>query len=349
MGRPDTPWWFGIAAIGVLVLAGCSASKQASPGPSKSPVVKAAMVTDSGGIDDRSFNASAWEGLKRAKSELGVEVRYVESREQSDYKTNLGALADQGNDLVFAIGYLMEDALKEVAPRYPNTRFVIIDGSAPKLGNCLAVKFREEEGSFLAGFVAASVSKSGTLGFIGGMEGPLIKKFECGYRAGALTARPDITVLVKYVGSWTDVAKGKEFARTAIQQGADVLFHAAGKSGLGVLDAAAEAPGQVYGIGVDRDQDDEHPGRVLTSMMKDVEGAVYRCVKDQVEGKWQSGERIMGVKEEGLKLSPMRYTRKAVSDEAMRKLDIVRSRIADGTLVVPATEDALRAFKPPQL
>jgi basic membrane protein A len=307
------------------------------------------MVTDAGGIDDRSFNASAWEGLQRAGADLGVRVRYVESKEQSDYKTNLSALADQGNQVVFAIGYLMEDALKEVAPRYPKTKFIIIDGSAPQADNCLSIKFREEEGAFLAGFMAGSVTKTGTLGFVGGMEGPLIKKFECGYRAGALTARPGTQVIAKYVGSWTDVPKGKELARAAIQQGADVLFHAAGKAGLGVLDAAAEAPGTVYGIGVDRDQDEEHPGRVLTSMMKDVSGAVYRVVKDIRAGAWKPGQMTLGARESGVKLSAMKYTRKLVPQDVFKRLDRVTKMVADGSLKVPSSEQELASFVPPKV
>ncbi|MBM3493622.1 MAG: BMP family ABC transporter substrate-binding protein [Armatimonadetes bacterium] len=349
--EPIRPMRAALAALACLPigLGGCAPDKPGAANKDSDTSLKAAMVTDAGGIDDRSFNASAWEGLKRAKTDLNIAARYVESKEQSDYKTNLAALADQGNQIVFAIGYLMEDALKEVAPRYPKTRFVIIDGSAPPLDNCQSVKYREEEGAFMAGFVAASVSKTKTLGFIGGMEGPLIKKFECGYRAGALTAHPTSRVIVKYVGSWTDVAKGKEFGRAAVQQGADMLFHAAGKAGLGVLDAAAEAPEGVYGIGVDRDQDEEHPGRVLTSMMKDVEGAVYRSVKDLAQGTWKSGERILGVKEGGVKLSPMRYTSKHVPDDVRTRLEKVTRLISDGSLSPPSTEAGMQAFAPPKL
>jgi basic membrane protein A len=181
------------------------------------------------------------------------------------------------------------------------------------------------------------------------MEGALIKKFECGFRAGAVTARPGSKVIAKYVGSWTDVAKGKEFARAATQQGADVLFHAAGKAGLGVLDAAAEAPGLVYGIGVDRDQDEEHPGRVLTSMMKDVAGAVYSSVKRHTDGTWAPGETVMGVKEGGVKLSPMRFTRDAVPTAVLARVEDVKRLISDGKLKAPATEAELSAFRPPAL
>lgn len=329
-----------------VALTGCSRTKETTAATSGEEL-KVALVTDAGGIDDRSFNASAWEGLKRAEKDFGIKVRYLESREQSDYKTNLSSLADQGNDLVIAVGYLMEDALKEVAPRYPNTKFLIVDGSAPDLPNCVSAKFREEEGTFLVGFLAGSMTKTGAVGFIGGMEGPLIKKFECGYRAGARTARPDIRVIVKYIGSWTDVPKGKEYGRAAIQQGADILFHAAGKGGLGVLDAAAEAGPGYYGIGVDRDQDDEHPGRVLTSMLKGVDAAVYAAVKDLKEGTWKGGEKVLGLKEGGIKLSPMRYTRKNIPPEVLGKLEKVEEMIRTGKLIVPKTEEEVQNFTPP--
>lgn len=335
-------------AFAAVLVAGCR--RQAGPrAPAAGETIKVALVTDAGGIDDRSFNAAAWEGLQRAQKELQVQARYLESREQSDYKSNLSSLADQGHALVVAVGYLMEDALKEVAPRYPNTRFVIIDGSAPDLPNCVSVKFREEEGSFLVGFLAGSMTRTGAIGFVGGMEGPLIKKFECGYRAGAKMARPNIRVLVKYIGSWTDVAKGKEYARAAIQQGADILFHAAGKGGLGVLDAAAEAGEGFFGIGVDRDQDDEHPGRVLTSMVKRVDAAVYDTVEDLVKGRWRSGEKNLGVKEGGIKLSPMKYTRKLIPGRVLERLERVEEMIRNGTLEAPRTEEEVQNFEPPRL
>ena len=150
------------------------------------------MVTDQGGIDDKSFNASAWGALKRAETDLGIQKKYLESREITDYEGNLSWLAQQQNDLVFAVGFMMEEALGKVASKFPNTRFAIIDGSAPALPNCVALKFREEQGCFLAGYLAGRITKTGAIGFVGGIESPLIKKFEVGYIAGARTAKADI-------------------------------------------------------------------------------------------------------------------------------------------------------------
>lgn len=311
--------------------------------------LKVAEVTDAGGIDDQSFNASAWEGLKRAAKEFGVEKKYLESKEISDYKTNLSTLADQGNDLIFAVGILMEDALKEVAPKYPKTRFAIIDGTAPDLLNCIALKFREEEGSFLAGYVAARMSKTGAIGFVGGMEIDLIKKFWAGYYAGARTANPNIRVIAKYVGNWTDVAKGKEIALEEFRQGADILFAAAGKGGLGVLDACNEKGTGFYGIGVDADQDHLHPGRILTSMMKGVDTVVYETIKHLKDGNWRSGEHVFGIKEGGIHLSPMKYTKQDVPADVLAKVETLSKQIAEGRLKVPKTEEELQGFLPPKI
>jgi len=341
------------AALAVAALAGCAPRQAAAPsaagGAAPAKPLKAAQVTDAGGIDDRSFNASAWQGLQRARQEFGAEIKFLESREQSDYEGNLSLLAEQGSDIVFAVGFLMEDALKNVAASFPGTRFAIIDGNAPDLPNCVALKFREEEGAFLAGFLAGSMTKTGAIGFVGGMESPLMKRFEAGYIAGGRTAKPDIRVLVKYVGNWTDVAKGKELAIQEMAQGADILFAAAGKGGLGVLDAVAERGRGFYAIGVDRDQDDIHPGRILTSMMKDVAGAVYETVKAIREDRWRSGERVFGVKEGGIKLSPMRFTRQDVPPAVLARLDKVTQMVASGQIAVPKTDDELQNFAPPSL
>jgi basic membrane protein A len=345
----------GLAAVALLLVAGCGPKSEGGAGKTadSGKNFTAAMVTDTGGIDDQSFNAASWEGLKRAQDKLGIpKPKYLESKEQADYKTNLSSLADQKNDLIFAVGFMMEDALKDVAPKYPTTKFAIIDGSSPTgpdgkpLPNTVSLKFREEEGSFLAGYLAARMSKTGTIGFVGGMESPLIKKFEVGYYAGARTGNPKIVVIPKYVGSWTDNGKGQQIANTMFDQHADILFAAAGKSGLGVLDAANERGAGYYAIGVDSDQDHIHPGRVLTSMMKGVDAAVFDTVKQAKEGKWTSGEHVFGIKEGGIHLSPMTYTKKDVPADVLMKLDTISKMIADGKIKVPSTEEERQNFQP---
>jgi basic membrane protein A len=344
-----------IAILTAVLLGGvgCSTQKETlstvDGGKAAPKILRAAIVTDAGGIDDQSFNASAWAGLQRAQAEGGIEAHFIESKEQSDYIINLSTMAEQGYDLVFAVGFLMEDALKAVAPRFPRTKFAIIDGSAPHLPNCVSLKFREEEGSFLAGYLAGKMTKTGALGFVGGMEVPIIKKFECGYIAGARTARPDIRVIIKYVGNWTDVAKGKELAHDAIGKGADILFAAAGKGGLGALAAISEKGPGYYGIGVDADQDHIHKGRILTSMMKGVDTAVYTTTRELKAGRWKSGEHVFGVKEGGVHLSPMKYTKQDVPPEVLTKLEEISQAIAEGRIKVPSTPEELQNFVPPQI
>lgn len=356
----------GIGLIGVLAIAGLAGCGPKNEGESEGGTTgraansgqsfKAAMVTDMGGIDDQSFNSASWEGLKRAQGEIGIEKpRYLESKEQADYKTNLSSLADQKNDLVFAVGFMMEDALKDIAPKYSNTKFAIIDGSAPAgadgkaLPNTVSLKFREEEGSFLAGYLAGRMSKTGTIGFVGGMESALIKKFEVGFYAGARTANPKIAVIPKYVGSWTDNSKGQLIANTMFDQHADIIFAAAGKSGLGVLDAANERGAGYYAIGVDSDQDHIHPGRVLTSMMKGVDAAVFDTVKQAKEGQWTPGEHTFGIKEGGIHLSPMTYTKKDVPPDVLSKIDALSKMISEGKVKVPSTEEDRQNFQPPKV
>ncbi len=311
--------------------------------------IRAAMVTDVGGIGDESFNASAWRGLERARDQLGSEVRYLESRTAADYVRNLTALARQGFNVVFAIGFLMEDSLAKVAPRFPKVYFGIVDGRAPNLPNCVSLIFNEQEGSYLVGALAGAFTKTNVVGFVGGMNVPLIKKFEYGYRAGVLTTNPKAKVLVGYTGNWDDVSKGRELALTQFNQGADIIYHAAGRCGIGVIRAAQQKGKGYYAIGVDSDQDHLAPGHVLTSMMKRVDNAVFDVCKRVAEGRFKSGTIVYGVKEKGVGLSPMRFTRKLVPDAIMAKINKLEQLIVQGKVVPPYNEQTFRAFRPPQV
>lgn len=311
--------------------------------------IRAAMVTDVGGIGDESFNASAWRGLERARDQLGAEVRYLESRTAADYVRNLTALARQGFNVVFAIGFLMEDALSKVAPRFPRVYFGIVDGKAPNLPNCVSLIFNEQEGSYLVGALAGAFTKTNAVGFVGGMNVPLIKKFEYGYRAGVLTTNPKAKVLVGYTGSWDDVSKGRELALTQFSQGADIIYHAAGRCGIGVIRAAQQKGKGYFAIGVDSDQDHLAPGHVLTSMMKRVDNAVFDVCKRVAEGRFKSGTIVYGVTEKGVGLSPMRFTRKLVPDAIMAKISKLEQLIMQGKVVPPYNEQTFKAFRPPKV
>lgn len=328
-----------------VLIAGCTSSQNGGSTSSTSPnPFKAAMVTDVGGLGDKSFNDSAARGLQMAHDRLNVSTSVLQSRSATDYAPNLAALAQQGNKLIFAIGYLMHDSVNDVAPRFPNQHFAIVD-SVVDQPNVASLTFKEEEGSFLAGVLAGLISKKHSVGFLGGMDSPLIKKFESGFRAGVASANPRTEVKVKYAGSFDDVAAGREFASVMYDQGADIIYAAAGKDGLGAIDEAKSRTG-VFVIGVDSDQDALAPGKVLTSVLKHVDTAVYKLISDDVHGKFVAGHLVFGLKDDGVGLTEMRYSASALPRNAKQILNAYRKLIVDGKLVVPSTEAQMKAFKP---
>jgi basic membrane protein A and related proteins len=321
----------------------------ASPGtPSVGKKIKAGLVTDVGGVNDKSFNQLAWEGMNRAKNELGAEIKYIESRQAADYVGNLSRFARDGYDVVFALGFMMEEAVKEVAPRFPNVKFALVDGKAPDLPNCVSYQFREEEGSFLVGALAGGVTKTNVVGFVGGMEGPLIKKFEVGYIAGVRATNPKAQVKVGYAGSFNDPQKGQEIALSQIGAKADILYQAAGNTGTGVIKAVADKGAGFYAIGVDKDQDGEAPGRVLTSMVKGVDVAVVNVCKSVADGTFKSGTVNLGLKENGVGMSEMKYTKKDVPPATLQKVEALKKAIIEGKIKPPATAAELASFQPPK-
>lgn len=334
----------GLLLSGALLLSGCAPSSHA-------PKV-AALVLDVGGPDDRSFNQSAINGLKCAQEKLHLSpdsLKWVESHSPSDYQSNLTNMAREGYKVVFAVGYAMEDALKQVAPQFPQTKFAIIDDPGPNLPNCAGLVFKEQEGSFLVGFLAASMSKTKKIGFVGGQQIPLIEKFEAGYRAGAETADPSVKVSATYTGDWNDVLKGRSQAEQQFAAGDDIIYHAAGKAGLGVIEAAkARGPGY-FAIGVDQDQDYLAPGRVLTSMVKHVDRAVCDTIQKVVANRFTPGEHVYGLKEDGISLSPMQYTKQLVPQSVLKKLEVIKQWIIEGKITPPTSLSHLKTFHPPHL
>lgn len=334
-------WIIGLAAVAAL--SGCQnkPAKTSSPGAAG---LKVGVVMDKGGPGDKSFNASAWRGAQSAQSNLGVQAQYAQSAQETDYARNLRSYAKQGYQLVFAIGYLEQDAYNQVAAEFPNTDFVIIDGQSAKTPNAAGVTFKEQEGSFLVGALAAAMSKTGKIGFVGGMHGPVIGRFESGYVAGAKMVRPDIQILSQYTESWDDIGKGKTNATMQFQQGADIVFHAAGKCGLGVIDAAKDQGAGKYAIGCDSDQDGEAPGKVLTSMVKNVDKAVYDYCEKVKNHQFAAGDHPYGLKEGFVGLSEMKFTKNDVPDGVMQKVDALRAKVIAGEVVPPATPAELKAF-----
>jgi basic membrane protein A len=345
--NPPSPTDSGASGAASPAAASSAAASGASSGPKNAADVKAGLVTDVGGINDQSFNASAWHGLQRAGKDLGIQIKYTESRQNADYVANLTRFAQAGYDVVFAVGFKMQDALAEVAPRYPNVEFAIIDGDAPNLPNCASYKFREEQGSYLVGALAGAMTKTGKVGFVGGEQMPLIAKFEVGYKAGVETTNPKATVLVGYAQAFNDPQKGEELALSQFGAGADIVYHAAGSSGLGVIKAAENKGPGFYAIGVDQDQDGIAPGRVLTSMVKRVDVAVFTVCQSVVKGTFHPGTTTLGLQEDGVGMSPMRFTKKDVPPAVLAKIKALKGEIIAGKVVPPTTAAELAAFKPP--
>ncbi len=304
------------------------------------------MVFDSGGRGDKSFNDSAYAGLERAAKELGVETKTVDSAKESDYETNLDTLAEQGVDLIVAVGISMEASVKKAAPKHPNIKFALVDANVDS-ANVRGLTFKEEDGSFLVGYLAGLMTKSNKVGFVGGQEIPLIKKFEAGYAAGVKTANPAIEVLpAKYTGSWNDADLGKQSAKTLYSQGADIIYHASGGCGRGVFEAAKEE--NKYAIGVDSDQDYMQEGRILTSMIKRVDEAVFATIKDVKDGKFSAGAVVYDLKANGVGVSEMKFTKDLVGAENIKKLEEIKAKIISGEIVPPANADDLAKFLAPK-
>ncbi len=329
-------------AIATILLPGCA--------PPSTQQGFAALVLDIGGPDDHSFNAGAVKGLTEAQSQLGLPrgaTKYVESHNSGDYQTNLTTLASQNFKIIFAVGYAMEGALNQVAPRFPQVKFAIVDDTAPPFPNCEGLVFKEQEGSFLAGYLAGKVSKTKHIGFVGGQRIPLIERFEAGYRAGAETADPKIVVTSTYTGDWNDESKGRSQAEQQFSAGDDIIYQAAGKAGLGVIEAAKARGSGYYAIGVDMNQDNLAPGRVLTSMVKHVDTAVLDTIKRVKDGQFDAGTHVYGLKEGAVGLTAMKYTKQDVPPEVFDQLNQLRSMIISGKLVPPASLSQLKSFHPP--
>ncbi len=312
--------------------------------PTTSEELTFAMVTDQNGLGDGGFNDAAWAGLQMAEQEFGAMPKVVESREQAQYVPNLTSLAEQDTDLVAAIGFLLTDAVAEVAPQFPDVNFALVD-SVVEAPNVACLLFKEEDGSFLVGAIAGLMTKSNTVGFVGGIDSPLIKKFEVGYRAGVMTTNPDAKVLASYVGSFADPAKGEEFANAQYDQGADIVYQAAGQTGLGVINAAKKR--NLYAIGVDQDQNPLAPDNVITSMIKRVDTAIFEACKMVANDTFQGGTYTYGIAEGGIGIAPS--SENTLPADVLQIARQLEEMVKSGEITVPTTEEELTSFTPPTL
>jgi basic membrane protein A len=299
------------------------------------------LVFDVGGRGDKSFNDAAYLGVSRAESELGVEVSYLEPSGAEDREAALRLFAARGLDLVIGVGFLFSSDIDAVARAYPRIRFAGVDYAPGPSGipnNVTALAFREEEGSLLVGAVAGLMSRSGHVGFVGGMTGPLIRKFEAGYAAGVGAVCPSCVVHSAYAGTtpdaFRDPAKGKALTSAQVALGSDVVYHASGATGRGVFEAAAERG--ILAIGVDSDQHDEMPGTVVTSMIKRADVVVFETVRAAVEARLVSGMRVFGLAEEGVDYVREGPHAAKIPAEVRAKVEALRAEVISGRLRAPS-------------
>ncbi len=338
----------GLALIGLVLgasLGTCEAAAAAAPKP-----LKVVVLTDAAGLGDKGFNDVCWQGVERAKAAFGLDTQFLQSREQADYVPNL-TLTARHADVVVTLGYLFEDAIKEVVPRFPDKRFIHIEGVIPG-DNVASFDFRSEEGGFLAGVVAGLFTRARKVGVVAGMDIPPVEAYVCGFKAGMKTAQQyrdkTLETFVAYAGSFNDPVKGRSLARAAIDQGADVLFKAAGNTGIGVIEAVRSAGG-VYLIAEDLDQDAELPGRVLTSALKRMDVAVFDALKGIHEGRFEGGHRWLGAVEGAVDLTDMHHTRSLFSDVDFARIQQARHLLKSGRLTVPKRYADVDGFQPPSL
>ncbi|MET3656175.1 BMP family lipoprotein [Sporosarcina psychrophila] len=345
---------FGLALSMVLaagtLLGACGTDKakdkEGSTNGSKEDTFSIAMVTDTGGVDDKSFNQSAWAGIKEYGKENNLEKKdggfdYLQSKEPADYAPNLNKLVQRDFDLIFGIGFLMKDAIEEIATQRTDNQFALVD-EVSDLPNVASLMFKEQEGAFLAGVAAARMTKSDKIGFIGGMEIPVIERFEAGFLAGVAAVKPEIKVDVQYTGDFAKAELGKATANRMYTSGVDIIFHAAGGSGNGVFSEAkerkkADPDAYVWVIGVDSDQYDE--GKVgddnitLTSMLKRVDIAVKNTADLAAKGQFPGGEvTTFGLADNGIALAD---SHGAIPQDVLDEVEKFTKQIADGEIEVP--------------
>lgn len=308
-----------------LMLAGSALAMDAKP----------AVVYDKGGKNDGSFNQSAYDGAEKFKAETGIDYRDFEITDDAQREQAMRRFARDGHNPIVAIGFSQAAALEKVAKEFPDVNFAIVD-MVVDLPNVRSIVFKEQEGSYLVGVMAAKASQSGKVGFVGGMDIPLIRRFACGYTGGVKSVNAEAEVIQNMTGTtgaaWNDPTKGGELARSQMDQGADVVFHAAGGTGFGVLQAVADA-GKL-GIGVDSNQNHLHPGNVLTSMLKRVDVAVYNAFKDVQGDNWSTGFSVLGLKEGGVDYAMDEHNASLVDDAMKAAVEAAKADIIGGKVEV---------------
>lgn len=340
-----------------MVFALCACGQTAAPAESAAPAeesaapaeesaapaapaekVKIGMVTDVGGVNDKSFNQTSWEGLQALDPEA-FEVNYLESKTDADYQTNINTFIDEGYDLIICVGYMLADATREAAEANPDQLFAIIDDATIDLPNVACLMFAQEQASYLVGLVAGSVTESKTVGYVQGMVSDSMNLFGIGYITGVLEACPDATVLQYNANAFGDIAGGSTAAKDMITKGADVIYHAAGGTGIGVISACDEEG--IWAIGVDTDQAPLAPEHVLTSAMKRVDVAAQDISKAVAEGNFTAGIHMYDLSNGGVDLAP---TRDHIPAEVIEVVEAAKTAIINGEKSVPTSVDDCPEF-----
>lgn len=322
--------------VSASLLVGCSGNNESA----SDDKITVAMITDVAGVNDQSFNQSAWEGLQRAEKELGIEVKYLESKQDSDYATNIETLVDEDVDLILGVGMKLADAIKEGSELYPEQNFVLVDEEIDAK-NVKNILFKAEESAYLAGLIAGKTTKTNNVGFIGGMELPVIDTFKYGYMAGVKAANPEAKVQAQYANSFTDQAKGKAIANQMYTNGADIVFTCGGDVGTGAIEAAKE--NGKFAIGVDRDQSDLAPQNVLTSAIKRVDAGVFETVKSYVNGTFEGGTTTTyGLEENAVGVPDT--TKNLVSQDILDLVEETITKLKNKEITVPKNEEEYNAM-----
>ncbi|WP_413367267.1 BMP family lipoprotein [Lysinibacillus sp. 3P01SB] len=320
-------WILSLSLFVLLFLSACSSSNEEVSGKER---MKVGVMLSDAGLGDQSFSDIAFEGLEKARDELDITFDYRELSETDTYEQGIEELVEGGQDLVIGLGFSVQEAMEKAAAKYPDQQFLLIDAmsDAPNINTVL---FKEDEGSYLLGALAAMKSKTGTVGFIGGVDNPVIHRFEQGFAAGVKQVNPDAKILSEYAGTFGDDHLGATIAKDMIAEGADFLYPAAGFTGVGSILAAQEAG--VYAFGVDIDQFFLAEKTIVSSLLKRVDTAVYQSIEEIVKsGKLSEKHKVLGIKENGVSLAPIRVL--SLTAEEQKQLDALQEKLSDGSLTI---------------
>jgi len=323
------------------MITGCS-TKSENEGASKTSDISVGIVLGEGSINDQSFNQATWEGLQKAKEDFGIEVKYLESKNEAEYIPNIETLIDEDMDLIIGVGYQLKDSIQSSAENYPERKFAILDETYENIpANVIPVVFNEQESAYLTGIIAAKMSKTNKVGFIGGLPAPSVVRYQYGYKYGAETTNKDVEVYEQYANTFTDQAKGKAIAKQMHASGVDVIIGAAGDCGTGAIEAAKE--NNKYAIGGDRDQRDLAPDNVIVSALKKLNVASYSLAKMIVEDTFEGGvEKVYGLKEGGVGL-PDDLDR-LIPQDVVDYVTEQAKKVVSGEIKVPKNEEEYNAL-----